>query len=228
MRWYIIRALLVKEWQRHLANRGGIALGILLVATAVLLSVFAPQESAAGTGVVGGVHHCYVEFDAPTQLIKHLEENVPKELSGQLVFRQLENPDQVNSLLVYQTGTGALQIRQKFPDQSPNGRGLLSVYVWHPDSDPMALAPYEAWFWRESHRYYANRARQKQLALPADPTFDSGSDWLVLEAHKRLQDEVTAAGGTRIAGVAVPDLELSRKDSVARFLTSGPPWPPAS
>ncbi|HEV3439481.1 MAG TPA: ABC transporter permease [Gemmata sp.] len=211
MRWYIIRALLVKEWQRHLANRGGIALGILLVATAVLLSVFAPQESAAGTGVVGGVHHCYVEFDAPTQLIKHLEENVPKELAGQLVFRQLENPDQVHSLIVYQTGTGALQIRQQLPEQSPTGRALLSVYVWHPDSDPMALAPYEAWLWRESHRYYANRARQKQLAVPADPTFDSGADWLVLEAHKRLQDEVVAAGGTHIVGVAVPDLEVSRK-----------------
>ena len=93
MRWYIIHALLVKEWQRcTIANRGGIALAILLVVTAVLLSVFAPSDSTAGTGVVGGVHHCYVEFDAPTQLIKHLEENVPRELSGQLVFRKAREP----------------------------------------------------------------------------------------------------------------------------------------
>ena len=51
MRWYIIKALLVKEGQRHLANRGGIALALLLVASAVLLSVFAPKEAAAGTGL---------------------------------------------------------------------------------------------------------------------------------------------------------------------------------
>lgn len=211
MRWYIVRALLVKEWQRHLANRGGIALGLLLVATAVLLSVFAPQESAAGTGVVGGVHHCYIEFDAPTPLIKHLEENIPRELSGQLVFRKLESADQVNGLIVYQTGTGAIQIRQILPDQTPTGRAILSVYVWHPDGDPLALAPYEAWFWRESHRYYANRARQKHLNIPADPAFDSGTDWLVLEAHKRLQEQVEAVGGTVQTETVVPDLELSRK-----------------
>jgi hypothetical protein len=211
MRWYIIRALLIKEWQRHLANRGGIALGILLVVTAVLLSVFSPQESAAGTGMVGGIHHCYVEFDVPTQLIKHLEENVPPELAEQLEFRQLRNPDQVNDLIVYQTGTGALQIRQKFSDQTPSGRAVLSINVWHPDNDPTALAPYEAWFWRESHRYFAERVRQKKFVLTADPKFDPGSDWLVLEAHKRLQQEVAAAGGKGIPGIAVPDLEVSRK-----------------
>jgi hypothetical protein len=119
MRWYIVRALLAKEWQRHLANRGGIALAILLVATAVLLSVFAPQGSSAGTGVVGGVHHCFVEFDARTPFIVHLEENVPKELSAQIVFRKLEEPDSINGLVVYQTGIGALQIRQTPPDKSP-------------------------------------------------------------------------------------------------------------
>ena len=66
MRWYILKALLVKEWQRHLANRGGIAPALLLVAAAVLLSVFAPKEAAAGTGMVGGVHHCFVDFDRET------------------------------------------------------------------------------------------------------------------------------------------------------------------
>ena len=49
MRWYILRALLQKEFARHLANRGGIALALLLVAAAVLLSVFAPQEGKALT-----------------------------------------------------------------------------------------------------------------------------------------------------------------------------------
>ena len=82
MRWYIIKALLVKEGQRHLANRGGIALALLLVASAVLLSVFAPKEAAAGTGAVGGVHHCFIDYDRDTPLIKHLEANRPPRPEG--------------------------------------------------------------------------------------------------------------------------------------------------
>src|SRR6476661_559932 len=109
MRWYILRALLMKEWQRHLANRGGIALAILLVAAAVLLSVFAPTEAAAGTGVVGGVHHCFIEYDHSTPLIKHLQANKPKELEGQIVFRRLGDGERIDGLLVYQPGTGAIQ-----------------------------------------------------------------------------------------------------------------------
>ncbi len=218
MRWYIIRALLVKEWQRHLANRGGITLALLLVATAVLLSAFAPRGNSAGTGAVGGVHHCYIEFDFPTQFIKHLEENTPPELSAQIVFRKLEHADQVDGLIVYQTGTGALQIRQTYPDKSPTGRAILNVNVWHPDTDPSALAPYEAWFWKETHRYYSNRARVKQLAIPPDPTFDNADDWLVVEAHKRLQEQVERAGGDDITGVEVPDLELSRKGLGGKIL----------
>jgi hypothetical protein len=211
MRWYIIRALLIKEWQRHLANRGGIALGILLVATAVLLSVFAPHESASGTNVVGGIHHCYIEFDAYTEFVKHLESNVPRELEGQVVFRKLESPDEINGLIIYPTGTGSLQVRHTFPQQAANGRPLLRVSVWHPDTDPAGLAPYEAWFWKECHRYYAGRARARSFALRDDPPFDSSADWQVLEAHKRLQDEVAAAGGEGILGVGVPDLEVMRK-----------------
>ena len=210
MRWYILRALLVKEWQRHLANRGGIALAILLVAAAVLLSVFAPQETAAGTGVVGGVHHCYIESDRATPLVKHLQENRPRELAGQLVFRELPNADQVDKLLVYQTGTGAIQLRQTFADKAASGRETLSVYVWHPDGDPTALAPYEAWLWRETRRYYAARARAVYPSLPPDPDLDPENNWQVVEAHRHLQDQVAAAGGSAGA-VGVPDLEVNRK-----------------
>ena len=147
MRWYILQALLVKEWRRHLANRGGIALALLLVAAAVLLSVFAPQETAAGTAVVGGVHHCFIDFDdRASPLIKHLEENRPPELKEQIKFRPIGDADTIDGLIVYPTGTGAIQVRQTFADKSPTGRDTLSVYVWHPDGDPTALAAYEAWF----------------------------------------------------------------------------------
>src|SRR3982750_384710 len=102
MRWYILRALLAKEVQRHLANRGGIALALLLVAAAVLLSVFAPEEAAGGTGMVG-------------------------------VFRPLEKADTIDGVIVYPTGTGAIQIRQV---SEPGRRPAVQVYVWHPDGDP--------------------------------------------------------------------------------------------
>src|SRR5947208_15696377 len=124
MRWYMLRALLVKEVQRHLANRGGIALALLLVASSVLLAVFAPEEASGGTGMVGGVHHCFVEYDRPTPLIKHLEGNVPKELAGQVVFRQLPDPDAIESTIVAQPGTGAIQVRQVPAQKSPTGRPL--------------------------------------------------------------------------------------------------------
>ena len=210
MRWYIIKALLVKESQRHLANRGGIALALLLVASAVLLSVFAPKEAAAGTGAVGGVHHCFIDYDRPTPLIKHLDQNRPPELREQIRFRMLGDAEKVDGLIVYQSGTGALQVRQQAADKSPSGREVLSVYVWHPDGEPAALAPYEAWFWRETRRFYSHRARTAFPDLSPDPPFADQNDWAVLEAHRRFQDEVAAKAGTGSRRL-VPDLDIRRE-----------------
>jgi hypothetical protein len=211
MRWYILKALLVKEWQRHLANRGGIALALLLVAAAVLLSVFAPKEAAAGTGAVGGVHHCFVDYDRVTPLIKHLDESRPPELREQIRFRQFGDAEKVNGLIVYQTGTGALQVHQLSRDRSPTGRETLGVSVWHPDGEPTALAPYEAWFWRETRRFYANRARAALPGLSADPAYDRQNDWAVMEAHRRFQEEVAARAGPTAAPQLVPDLQIRRE-----------------
>src|SRR3954464_9460164 len=110
MRWYILRALLGKEVQRHLANRGGIALALLLVTAAVLLSVFAPEETAGGTGMVGGVHHCFVEYDRAAPVVKHLQDDKPKDLKVQ--FRELAKADTINTVIVCPPGTGANQVRQ--------------------------------------------------------------------------------------------------------------------
>src|SRR5262245_7660708 len=105
MRWYILKALLQKEFARHMANRGGIALALLLVAAAVLLSVFSPPEAtAAGTSMVGGVHHCYIQFDRATPLIKHLKDNVPPELKEQIRFEPLADAQTIDTVIVYPTG----------------------------------------------------------------------------------------------------------------------------
>lgn len=214
MRWYILKALVRKEVARHLANRGGIALALLLVAAAVLLSVFAPRgEGASGTGMVGGVHHCFVEFDEATPLVKHLQAHVPPELKGPVVFRQLRKPDAIDDVVRYETGTGAIQIRQ--PD--PAGpRAAVRISVWHPDGEPDALAPYEQWLWREVRRAFALEAAQQLpgAKLPAEPTFDSENKWLVIEAHKRFQEQVEAARKAEKVGAAlprVPDLDVERR-----------------
>ena len=209
MRWYILKALVKKELARHLANRGGIALALLLVAAAGLLSVFAPRETAAsGTGMVGGVHHCFVEFDRPTPLVRHLQANVPPELKAQVRFRELADPEAINEVVKAETGTGSIRIRQTF---APDGRPTVRVAVWHPDGEPGALAPYEQWLWKESRRAFALEAAKKApgAPLPQEAAFDANGDWLVLDAHKRFQDQVEAARGSEAA--AVPDLVIDRR-----------------
>jgi hypothetical protein len=137
---------------------------------------------------------------------------VPKELKGQIIFRELADADTIDGVLVYPTGTGAIQLRQSAPD--PGTRPAVRVDVWYPDGNPTALAPYEAWFWQESRRAFADRARQKASAadVPPDPAFDPENRWLVLEAHKRFQEQVEAA---RKAGPdappLVPDLVIDRR-----------------
>jgi hypothetical protein len=219
MRWYILKALLQKEFARHLANRGGITLALLLVASAVLLSVFAPREAASGGGpsMVGGVNYCFVEFDRPTPLIGHLQANVPPEMKAQIQFRKLEDADTIDSVIVYPTGTGAIQIRQPFAKDSPTGRDTVHVAVWHPDGEPTAMAAYEQWLWKELRRAYAAQAKKKlpNAKLPPEPAFDAENKWLVIETHKRFQDQVEAVRPDGASASAmnplVPDLAIERR-----------------
>jgi hypothetical protein len=209
MRWYILRALLRKEFGRHVANRGGIALALLLVAAAVLLSVFAPQEaSAAGTSMVGGVHHCYIEFDRGIPLIDHLQKNVPADLKAQIVFRELD-PKTIGTLLPQQPGTGSIQVTLRYD----SGKPVLDVHIWHPDGQPEAMAVYEAWFWKETRRGLAAEVRKKypDKKLPDDPPFDP-DNWQLFEAHARLKEQAAAIGAT------VPELQVHRRGLAGKVL----------
>jgi hypothetical protein len=60
--------------------------------------------------------------------------------------------------LVYAQSTGAIQLRPV--DGDPNG---LLVWLWHPGADAGTLAPFEAWFWKETLAFY-HAARR---AVPA-------------------------------------------------------------
>jgi hypothetical protein len=79
--------------------------------------------------------------------------------------------------------------------------------VWHPDGEPAALAPYEQWLWREMRRAFAEQAKEKApgASIPAAPDFGADEKWMVVEAHKRFQDQAAAAGA------AVPDLAIDRR-----------------
>ena len=142
MRVHILRALLNKEFHRHVANRGGIALGLLLVIAAVLLTMFNPGGTSSGTGgdgtaFVGGVHRCYVEYDRESPLVKALVKNVSPELYGKIVFRE-RNEKTIQGLVSYEPGSGSLNIRHG--TNPKDGKPTISIFVWHPQDDKTAVS----------------------------------------------------------------------------------------
>src|SRR5262245_43023859 len=87
LRWYILRTLLQKEVRRHLANRGGIALVLLLIVASLLLSVTGNGDGGGGPSLVGGVKRCYIDYWERDDWIVHLMDHVPPELAEQVRFR---------------------------------------------------------------------------------------------------------------------------------------------
>ncbi len=142
MRWHVLRTLLHKEALRHLANRGGLALVLLLVVAALLLSAFGGAGPAAR--LLPGVRLCYVDYWEDGPLVGHLRANVPAELAEKITFRPAAQvPTDAAGTLLYPAGVGAIQLR---PGDAP---GRYRVWFWHPGEDA-GLAPFEAWFWKES------------------------------------------------------------------------------
>jgi hypothetical protein len=154
MRWHILRTLLVKEVRRQLANRGGIALTALLVVAALLLAFFGGDGGQAGN-LPGGVERCFVDYGREDGWVAHLKANVAPELRPRVVFRNVSALDLPGETLTYPPGTGAIQLRTS---AGPDGRVRYDVALWHPGPDGGGLAVYEAWFWRESARFFQRAA----------------------------------------------------------------------
>jgi hypothetical protein len=153
MRWSILRALLHKEALRHLANRGGIALVLLLVVASMLLSFFGNGSAPGQSGLLSGVQVCYVDYAEDTPLVHHLRTNVPDDLYRYLRFRPLAHAA-TNSAgqIVYPHNAGAIQLRP------PSAAGAwCMVRFWHPGSDSSSMAPFEVWFWKETLRFTQSR-----------------------------------------------------------------------
>src|SRR5947207_2317520 len=158
MRWYVIRTLLRKECYRLLANKGGITLMLMLVVASMLMSFFGAKQGAAAN-LTAGVQVCYLDYAADDELVRHLRSHVPPELQSQLKFRPIDGvPHDRDGTLLYAHNTGAIQLRPRPSD--PRGPGYL-VWFWHPGADGSALAPFEAWFWKETLSFYM--ARQKKV-----------------------------------------------------------------
>jgi hypothetical protein len=168
MRWHILRTLLHKEVLRHLANRGGIALVLLLVVASMLLSFFGTKD-AAGGGFNPGVQRCYVDYWEEGPLVSHLRRNVPEELAPHLRFRPAANvPTAAGGTILYAQNTGAIQIR---PGASS---GTYKVWFWHPGADGSALAPFELWFWRQAYRFAeAQGGRPDSPGAPGVPRLEA-------------------------------------------------------
>lgn len=164
MRWRILRTLLHKELLRHLANRGGIVLMLLLIVAALMLSLFGNGEGSAAP-FTAGVHRCYVDYWQDGPLVKHLRRHLPADLEASVRFRSVQEASTGrDGTLYYPQSTGAIQLRPRPDDLT--GPGVL-VWFWHPGVDGSALAPYEAWFWRETLSFY--REVQEAVPEPASP-----------------------------------------------------------
>src|SRR5262249_51025746 len=122
----------------------------------LLLSFFG-HDGADPTSFAGGVQCCYVDYAADGPWIEHLRQSVPAALKRQGKFRPWSEGAAVGGEIVYPPGTGGIQGR--LGGGAARGEPQYRISFWHPGKDGGALAPFEAWFWRETHRYYHTQAR---------------------------------------------------------------------
>ena len=223
MRYPIVRALVVKEARRHVANRGGIALCLLLVVAALLLSVFNPGAGAGGSGggaLVDGVHRCLVQYPAEDGFVAALKASLPADLRPHVGFER-RDPAAVDGLVTYPPGTGAIQIRVR---SHPGGRPVWQFAVWHPPENPAAMAPYEAWFWRAARVALQQQAAGALAKAGGDPgrltPLDPADDdlWAVRDSYRQLAAEVERANPGGSDRVTPPVVEVTRAGLGAKAL----------
>lgn len=182
MRWRVLRILLLKEILRHRANRGGMALLFLLVVAALLLA-FGGKNGAVGA-LSPSVKRCYVDYWEDDGLIFHLRGHRPDDLKDLIVFRKAaEVATDADGKLVYAPNTGAIQVRKSGGN---DGEGLR-VQFWHPGADGSSLAPFEAWFWRETYHY----RQMKQEHQQAQGGYDWQGNLITSNASQQAEEQTS-------------------------------------
>jgi hypothetical protein len=175
MRRNILGTLLKKEIDRQLANRGGLVLAALLVVAALLMAFFGGDGAQAGS-LLGGVDYCFVDHWADDGWVSHLRAHVPPELRRHVRFRSVARLPH-GAAITYPPGTGGIQLRVT----GSGAQARYKVWVWHPGRDAAGMAVYEAWFWRESARYF-----QREAALVMEQAGQAGQFSEVSDAHSQL------------------------------------------
>jgi hypothetical protein len=158
MRWRILKVLLWKEALRHVAHRGGIVLGLLLVAAALLMTLFGRQRDP-GTAMLGGVEWCFVDYWNEDAWVQHLHGSVPDELHHRIKFRNVPRTMSAGETITYPARAGAIQLR-------PLEGGGFKIWLWHPDETGASLAAFEAWFWRATAEHFRLQAAANSGAPP--------------------------------------------------------------
>ena len=223
MRFHILRPLLLKEFRRHVANRGGIALAALLVVAALLLSVFNPTAAdgggSAGGDLVGGVHHCYLEYDRETPFVAKLKARIPDNLKSAIVPRRVP-PEALVGVVSYAPGTGAIRVRER---PAGHERRRLEFEVWHPPGDPAAVAVYEAWFLRAAREVVHEQTAEGLRAVGGNPARltappDAADDtWAVRDSFRALAAEAERVKPSA-AGPVGTDIDIYRNGLGAKPL----------
>jgi hypothetical protein len=159
MRWKILKVLLWKEALRHVAQRGGIVLALLLVAAALLMTLFGRQRDAGDT-MLGGVEWCFVDYWNEDAWVRHLRASVPEELHERIKFRNVPKATGPGETITYPSRAGAIQLR-------PLEDGGFKIWFWHPDENGASLAAFEAWFWRATAQHFQVQAAATSGVVPA-------------------------------------------------------------
>jgi hypothetical protein len=222
MRWRILRTLLHKEALRHATNRGGLALAGLLVTASLLLAALNPaaEQDKPGT-LVGGIHHCIIWYDEDDEWVAHLAEHMPPSLRANIFIQPIRPLVGLDQHLKYETGTGGIELRSM---SAVDGTRRYRVYVRYPEGDRAGMAVYESWFWKESYRYFHERAaaelRERGVdadhALPPAPQDDDL--WAQKQAFRGLFDKYAVASNGSPAHEAVPALEMRERAVVGGAL----------
>ncbi len=160
MRWRILRTLIRKEYQRHLANRGGLMLILLLILASLLLSFFGIRSDGS-VALMPQVQRCYVDYEEETPLVRHLSRSVPEELQAVVRFRPMHRvPTDEKGTLVYPTNTAAIQLRKAIQDGTS---GI--VWFWY-SGERSIIAPFEIWFWKETLAFVQSQRIEGGEAAP--------------------------------------------------------------
>lgn len=210
MRGYVVRALLRKESLRLAAHRGTTGMVLLLVVSAVLLSVTGTRALEGAFGSESATR-CVIDVWEEGPWVAHLRSHVPPELRSRVSFRDVRPQ---RGFIRYPTGSVGIQLRPS------DGGASYKIWTWHASGASESALWCEAWLWRETRSFFlAEAAPDEATRARAEREIDSISSyddaWALREAHARFRERIDPAG------TKVPRLDVERSP----FRRAGTPSP---